>query len=112
MFPQKTTELSELNTLGDTGDTLSPPAPAIKSRNGSDGDSGVLVTTTDEQPEVFVSENGEEERRPSNTPTTSSASPNLNGETTDEGLWEQETPLSLHVYYNMTFTTVFHPYCI
>ena len=83
IFPQKTTELSELNTLGDT---LSPPAPAIKSRNGSDGDSGVLVTTTDEQPEVFVSENGEEERRPSNTPTTSSASPNLNGETTDEGL--------------------------
>lgn len=36
------------------------PTPPSKTRNGSDGDSGVLVTTTDEQPEVFVSENGRE----------------------------------------------------
>lgn len=82
---QKTSELHSLE------DTLSPPPSnsPIKTRNGSDGDSGVLVTTTDEQPEVFTQDGGEaattQERRPSST-TTSSVSPNLNGETVDEGL--------------------------
>lgn len=81
---QKTSELHSLE------DNLNRP-DVSKTRSGSDGDSGVLVTTTDEQPEVFVSETGDNavgtgERRPSNTPTTSSASPHLNGEATDEGL--------------------------
>lgn len=80
---QRTTELHTLE------DNLNPSSSS-KTRSGSDGDSGVLVTTVDEQPEVFVSENGEVadtgERRPSNTPTTSSTSPNLNGEAADEGL--------------------------
>ena len=84
LSPQKTSELHSLEG------NLNCPVVS-KTRSGSDGDSGVLVTTTDEQPEVFVSETGDtsagtEERRPSNTPTTSSASPNLNEEITDEGL--------------------------
>jgi gamma-aminobutyric acid type B receptor len=45
---------SELHTLEDT--LQSPTKPSPKSQCGSDGDSGVLVTTTDEQPEVFISE--------------------------------------------------------
>ena len=80
-YLQKT---SELHTLEDT--LQSPTKPSPKSQCGSDGDSGVLVTTTDEQPEVFISETSRgtpEEQASGGSPNNPSSTEETAG---DEGL--------------------------
>jgi gamma-aminobutyric acid type B receptor len=75
---------SELHTLEDT--LQSPTKPSPKSQCGSDGDSGVLVTTTDEQPEVFISETSRgtpEEQASGGSPNNPSSTEETAG---DEGL--------------------------
>lgn len=79
---------SELHTLEDNLNSPTTTKPSPKSQCGSDGDSGVLVTTTDEQPEVFISETSRGtpvlgEQASGNSPSNPSPTEDTAG---DEGL--------------------------